>query len=182
MMFARAIFRIWLGLWAVAVGGLSGCASIQVPAIDPTGARIFLPSPSYTTLETPCNSLGNSSFLPRPAFPEPPAVPNCATMPAAVLPLHTIAPPPRPIRQVVRPNIPDRLILTPSKLVAPVGSEVVLLAGICGSDGYYLTKQPVEWLLSQESVGNFVAVGEDNHPAVAHLLHSIRNQMPASAE
>lgn len=170
-MLARAYCWNCLTLTAIAVSGLSGCANLQVPAIDPTGARVFLPTPSYTTLESPCRSLPGSSHFPRPAFTAPPAVPNCATLPSNVAPLQTVAPPPRPPRQLARPNIPDRLILTPSKLVAPVGSEVVLLAGLCGSDGHYLTKQPVEWLLSQESVGNFVAVGEDNSPAISHLLH-----------
>ncbi|MBI2480197.1 MAG: DUF11 domain-containing protein [Planctomycetia bacterium] len=72
---------------------------------------------------------------------------------------------------VAAPNVPDRLLLTPSKIVAPVGSEVVLLAGLCGADGYFVAKQPVEWLLSQESVGHFVDVGEDDHPTLSALLH-----------
>jgi len=63
------------------------------------------------------------------------------------------------------------LIITPSKIVAPVGSEVVLLAGLCGADGQYVSKQRVEWLLSQESVGHLVDVGEEHHPTLAHLLH-----------
>lgn len=70
--------------------------------------------------------------------------------------------------------------MTPSKLVAPVGSEVVLLAGLCGSDGYYLTKQPIEWLLSQESVGNFVGVGEDNYPTLTQLLHKPPKKMSSN--
>ncbi len=83
----------------------------------------------------------------------------------------SIASQPMPTRVVAVPNAPDRLLLTPSKIVAPVGSEVVLLAGLCGADGYFVTKQPVEWLLSQESVGNFIDVGEDDHPTLSALLH-----------
>jgi uncharacterized repeat protein (TIGR01451 family) len=46
------------------------------------------------------------------------------------------------------------------RLVAPVGTEVVLLGGICGPDGHYVMKQPIEWSLSNDSVGNFVDAGE----------------------
>lgn len=48
------------------------------------------------------------------------------------------------------------LLLTPSKIVAPVGSEVVVLAGICGFDGYFVTNQPIEFTLSQDSVGQII--------------------------
>lgn len=48
------------------------------------------------------------------------------------------------------------LLVTPSKIVAPVGSEVVVLAGICGADGYFVTNQPIEMTLSQDSVGQII--------------------------
>ncbi len=51
-------------------------------------------------------------------------------------------------------------MVTPTRLVAPVGSEIVLLAGICGPDGHYVTRQPIEWSLSNDSVGNFVDAGD----------------------
>ncbi len=53
------------------------------------------------------------------------------------------------------------MLLTPTTIVAPVGGEVVLLAGICGEDGYLVTKEPIEWMLSPESVGTFLEVGDD---------------------
>ncbi|MCB9875518.1 MAG: DUF11 domain-containing protein [Planctomycetaceae bacterium] len=155
-------------LIAVAIIWLTscGCSSIRVPAIDPTGASVFAPNGSYTTLESPCAALLPASCLPRPAFAEPPSVAPCQTPVAAGVPL-----PPRPTQAVAVANIPDRLLLTPSQIVAPVGSEVVLLAGLSGPDGYFIPKQPVEWLLSQESVGHFVDVGEDDHPTLSALLH-----------
>ena len=61
------------------------------------------------------------------------------------------------------------MLLTPARMIAPVGSEVVLRAGICRSDGHYVTRQPVEWLLSQESVGQFVQVGQSRE--LCRLLH-----------
>jgi len=39
---------------------------------------------------------------------------------------------------------PVRLQLTPAKVVAPVGAEVVLLAGLCAPDGYLLGPERVE--------------------------------------
>ena len=49
--------------------------------------------------------------------------------------------------------------MTPARIVAPVGAEVVVLAGICGNDGYYAMNQPLEWILSNDSVGQFIEVG-----------------------
>ncbi len=48
------------------------------------------------------------------------------------------------------------MLLTPSKIVAPVGSEVLVLTGICGADGHFVTGQPVEITLSQDSVGQII--------------------------
>ncbi|MEO8493862.1 MAG: hypothetical protein ABI614_02245, partial [Planctomycetota bacterium] len=144
-----------------------GCSSIRVPAVDPNGACLFAPGGQYTTLESPCAALLPASCLPRPAYADAPSVPRCQTPVSAT----GVAVQPRPSQVVAAPNSPDRLLLTPSKIVAPVGSEVVLLAGLSGANGYFLPKQPVEWLLSQESVGHFVDVGEDDHPTLSALFH-----------
>jgi len=52
-----------------------------------------------------------------------------------------------------------RVELTPSKVVAPVGCEVVMIAGVCGADGYLRAREGVEWMLSPGGVGEFVTVG-----------------------
>lgn len=62
------------------------------------------------------------------------------------------------------PGQNGQLIMTPSRIVAPVGSEVVVLAGICGGDGYFVKNQPLEWLLSNDSVGQIIEVGGMHHP------------------
>ncbi len=49
--------------------------------------------------------------------------------------------------------------LSPSVAVAPVGSEVVLLAGVLGPDGYLRTNRRLEWSLAPGGSGHFVAVG-----------------------
>ena len=56
-----------------------------------------------------------------------------------------------------------QLVMTPSRIVAPVGSEVVVLAGICGEDGFLVTNQPLEWLVSNDSVGQIIEVGGMHH-------------------
>ncbi len=64
-----------------------------------------------------------------------------------------------------------KLQLDPQRLIAPVGSEVVLRAGLCGDDGYLITKEPIEWSLSQDSVGSFVEVDEFKKPFWRKMLH-----------
>lgn len=53
------------------------------------------------------------------------------------------------------------IVVTPQRLIAPVGSEVIIKAGLCRADGRYATDQRIQWALSQESVGHLVAVGDD---------------------
>ena len=60
--------------------------------------------------------------------------------------------------------------MTPSRIVAPVGSEVVVIAGICGSDGFFAVNQPLEWILSNDSVGQFVEIGGTHHPTFNKLV------------
>ncbi|HET6881326.1 MAG TPA: DUF11 domain-containing protein [Pirellulales bacterium] len=54
---------------------------------------------------------------------------------------------------------PVRVELSPAKVIAPVGCEVVMTASVCGSDGYSLARQPVEWMLASGGVGEFLMVG-----------------------
>ena len=53
--------------------------------------------------------------------------------------------------------------MTPSRIIAPVGSEVVVIAGICGGDGFLSMNQPLEWILSNDSVGQIIEVGGMHH-------------------
>jgi uncharacterized repeat protein (TIGR01451 family) len=115
-----------------------GCADLGVPRIDPSGQRVFA--------TPPC--------------------PSPAPCPAATAPVASPS--------LVRPNTPAyrsepgqplreddvAVVLNPHRTVAPVGSEVVLLAGVRGGDGYLSTNRRLEWSISQGSVGHFVSVGE----------------------
>ena len=53
------------------------------------------------------------------------------------------------------------VIVSPQVTVAPVGTEVVLVAGVRGPDGYLRTNRRLEWSLSSGGVGHFVAVGKN---------------------
>lgn len=198
----------------------SGCTRLRLPAIDPTGSRLFSPLPTTTGLALPCSGgegcgcLGcvgrfKDNFLsgclnkpafsfPTPAFPEPvapppcptpasagggicgnsnePCVPSapcsgsCATGPRAVL-LGS------EIDAKCGCSLPDRgkrgcILLSPQKIVAPVGGEVVLLSGVCGNDGYLQMNEKLEWMLAPDSVGNIIEVGDDYPGVVGRYVGS----------
>ena len=60
--------------------------------------------------------------------------------------------------------------MTPDEIVAPVGSEVVVMAGLCGNDGHYVIQQPIEFMLSQESVGNMVTVANTRNKLISGVI------------
>lgn len=74
----------------------------------------------------------------------------------------------------VAPPVPSQssLSLTPSRLVAPVGSEVVLLAGVIGDNGQPAPNARVEWMLSPDSAGQLLKVGKGCSWNLLHHLHN----------
>ncbi len=175
----------WVGTW---VGTLllcsiffNGCSRLQLPAIDPNGSRIFLPLPNTTQLVVPHvhdrPRQKGTGFLPTPAFTTPAAPPPCvdggAATPGGVCNLfdhkHKLV---SKVHDHFRsPGKAGEIQLTPVRVVAPVGGEVVLLAGICGKDGYLVKREPLEWMLSPDSVGQFIEVGDDNAGTLAGLVY-----------
>lgn len=174
---------------------LAGCARLQLPAIDPTGSQIFLPAPYTTTVlplgqsanpnvapygpqaNTPFgNTQGAPTFAPnaypqQPAFSQPSPPPPCeypnnGCISGSTARRHII---PDPNRIKSRGELGE-IIMTPHRIIAPVGSEVVVMAGVCGGDGYYVMNQPVEWMLSNNSVGQLVEVGGMEHPSFNRLV------------
>ena len=57
-----------------------------------------------------------------------------------------------------RSTTTSAVVLCPRATVAPVGSEVVMLAAVRGEDNYLRTNERVEWMLSPTGVGEFVEV------------------------
>ena len=121
-----------------------GCAGLRVPRIDPTGERVFVWPSTQPAVVTPV--LGNVEAPPvftDPYFPMP------ATSALGV-----------PSVAATLPSIPqDTLTITPARMLAPVGSEVILKAGLCTRENYLLTKTQVDWLIARESAGQFVSLG-----------------------
>lgn len=172
----RKVLIPGLMVWAIAV---SGCARLQVPQIDPVGNCLFLPpGASTTSVMTPFQEQQPPAVMPAainrgPAFTQPPRPPVCANgkcgaalgrprlQPSGALVSHKHPP---------RRRHAGALTTTPSRIVAPVGAEVIVLAGICGKDGHYVTNQPLEWMLSQDSAGQIIQVGGMNHSLFNQLL------------
>jgi uncharacterized repeat protein (TIGR01451 family) len=151
---------------------LGGCAQLRLPAIDPSGERIFLPAPNSTTVVPPADVLPRLPGLPQPAFTTPPTPPPCPQpiAGAAVVPA-SIQSQAAPVSPTLARGIEGQLQLAPTRVIAPVGSEVVLLAGLCSGDGYLVMREPIEWMLSQDSVGQFVEVGDGGSSFTSRLLH-----------
>ena len=153
-----------LWLFCCAFTSLSGCNTLSLPAIDPTGNRIF--SNGLTTLVNP-HDPNNGYPSQQPAYQAPPTPPACMQgydgtekklCKGCLAGNGCLAK--RKEAEEVRGRC-GQLLLTPTRIVAPVNGEVILLAGVCGKDGYLVTNEPIEWMLSPKSVGEFVEVGDD---------------------
>lgn len=190
---AAAAFVFWGSLGEAS-------AQFRFPAIDPSGNRIFLPRPNSTTLLTPNSASQNTVGNPlrpggfgsgvfsggtgsvNPLTSQPPVAGRqgpAFTQPADPPPCGTGYGDPRGMKKKTYvPNPNERktrgqqgqILMSPSRIIAPVGSEVVVIAGICGGDGYFVTNQPLEWMLSNDSVGQIIEVGGLHHPTFNSLV------------
>lgn len=136
---------------AVAVLVVSGCASL--PRIDPSGERFFIwPNQQTAPVVAAAPTVGNP-FAP-PVFTDP-VFPQ-ATMPAtSAATASTVVAPVQPSGTPA----PETLTITPARVLAPIGSEVVLIAGICTDKNYLVTDQKIEWLLARQNAGEIVDLG-----------------------
>jgi uncharacterized repeat protein (TIGR01451 family) len=215
------------GYWVASVAPTAH-GQLRLPAIDPSGQRILLPAPNYTTLNSNVDPATGRQQLPlldhllhrnraagpagppgrggqterrgllhgqsTPAFASPAFPPDCpeGLMPNAAEPqLGEYVPPGSVAPRVIipgkcqdpstaaqdstkgflghtkQPSHPQSIVtLSPARQIAPVGSEVVLISGICDGSGYYQMRAPVEWTIAQGSVGHFV------DPGRAYVGHS----------
>lgn len=120
----------------------AGCAGLRCPRIDPSGERIFVWPKNQVAPAVP--STANQQAPPvftDPVFPQPALTPNAG------------------LAGLVPPLPQDRLTITPGRVLAPVGSEVILKAGLCTSENFLLTDSKIEWLLARDEVGEFVELG-----------------------
>ena len=151
MFLARTMHRLTL---LIVVGiTTAGCAQLRIPAFDPSGERIF--SGHETAVALPAYR----DIVPTPAFPNVAASPPCPGRGGAQLcgsKTGSVCP---------AAQMRDRsyVVMMPGRVVAPVGSEVIVVSGICGEGGNYVMRQPLEWLLAPDSVGHIVQVGNNKH-------------------
>ncbi len=200
----KSYFRLRLtisvfGILLLLVCFQNGCSSLGVPAIDPTGTRIF--KQGGTPLLTPRSAQNNSGNFNQlgqpiaiaPAYQPPPFTAPKFKQPQMGLDQSTggpafrqpVTPPPcdgtGKVKAKKQRYVPDvsgwkspgqsgKIVITPSRIVAPVGSEVVVLAGLCGDDGYFVKNQPLEWMLSNNSVGELIDVGGNHHSNFNKLI------------
>ncbi len=128
---------------------VAGCAGL--PRIDPTGERVLLWPQNQPGGIAP--SVGNLPAQPvytDPVFPQP-------TLQSSFQPAGFPGVQPSAVPGLAVPQ--DQLSITPDRVLAPIGSEVILRAGICTTENFLLTDQKVEWLIARESAGEFVALG-----------------------
>ncbi len=133
---------LWIAIVSI------GCAPFRVPRIDPSGQRIF----ARDTTSVDCN-LG--CFNQQPAFQQPAPLSPCPA--PGVTPLTPLPAAPKDVAD------PEALQLSPSRVVAPVGTEVVLVAGVNRKKHLHEAGRPVNWILSRESVGYITEVGKDSN-------------------
>ncbi len=135
----------------------------------------FAPAPELPDCLTPA-AIGSGAAAGAVGLPDEPCVPapscaECAAGPKAVLIGSEIG-------ATKKCNLPPKgkrgcILLSPQKIVAPVGGEVMLLSGICGDDGHLQTGQPLDWMLTGDSVGNIIDIGDDD-PGLVHRLVGVR--------
>ncbi len=145
----RAAGGLLWWLWPLAVLSLflpvaGGCARLRVPRIDPTGERVFI----WPRNQVPPVAPGNNRTVAPPVFTDP-VFPQPTPATGVPVPGAAVAPSP--------PQ--DRLTIRPQRVLAPVGSEVILKAGLCTAENFLLTDTKTDWLLARDTAGEFVELG-----------------------
>lgn len=168
---------------------VSGCASWNGPRIDPLGRSVFLNQNQSQPPSMPV--IVNPAPAPAPITAPPPVVvPPTGPATPVMIPQScpngncgpSLGPPHLQSHgshighhnasyiSASRGRVPGTLTTTPARIVAPVGAEVVVIAGVCGRDGYFITNQPLEWMLSRDSAGQIVEVGGMDHSLFNNLV------------
>ncbi|MCC7086460.1 MAG: hypothetical protein IT427_15780 [Pirellulales bacterium] len=64
------------------------------------------------------------------------------------------------------------LVISPARIVAQVGSEVPMFAGICDGKGQLAPHEKIEWMLDNGGVGSFVSIADPIRPFCLELVSS----------
>ncbi|MBX7073234.1 MAG: DUF11 domain-containing protein [Pirellulales bacterium] len=136
-------------------------AQPMVPVAPPLYAAPATPASPLTSqcLSSICPggscSLGSCSL--GPCCGPRPCQPKTAAPPKPKQP--NFRPDPNPLHEQHRPA---GIFVSPRQVIAPVGSEVVVLAGLCDHESHLIADENVEWLLAPGGVGQFMQVGRRN--------------------
>ncbi|QGJ68560.1 Hypothetical protein PBC10988_2200 [Planctomycetales bacterium 10988] len=134
---------------------LTGCCNLGVQPIDSV----------YCAPMNPCATLNPCA----PIDPCNPCNPNMVISPVprapqTTVPATSVPPAALPTRAPVVNNlaVSPSIQVCPKRIVAPVGSEVILVSSVDSGRGNYLAGERVEWILSQGGVGEFVSFGQND--------------------
>ena len=155
----------------------AGCSPWRFPKIDPSGARLFQPEQS-TTITHPfrdTEQVGNfPNPFPKPAF-EKPAPP--ASFADSENKFKSQQTPSAVANQATRPG---SLWISSKAITAPVGSAVVLKAGLRGREGKLRIGRKLEWTIAPEPAGSqarFESAGGGNPNGFRWLFPKYGNQV-----
>ena len=154
------------------IGAQSGLPQVSqplpsLPADNRIPAAQQTPAPTLQAPVIPNQNVAQQNS--GPAFQQPAVPPSCDASGSGTRRTAHKKLTPDPNRKLT-PGQAGQMLMTPSRIVAPVGSEVVVIAGICGSDGFFAVNQPLEWILSNDSVGQFVEIGGMQHSTFNKLI------------
>src|SRR5437660_1372192 len=146
---------------AIALGLIGCCALIQAGCLRPPTTAADTLSQQLYNIQPGVPVAG----VPGPIAPgpldgtaiAPPAAAPIAAAPA--LPTAPIAAAPPAVAVAPTPAAGPSLMLSPGVVVAQVGSNVVMVAGVFGPGNAPLAGRRVEWTLANGGVGQITAVG-----------------------
>ncbi len=172
---SRARHLVWLlGCCALLA---SSCSSYRVPRIDQTGERLFVWSePRPFTFPDPTVPIHDA-----PPYGSPDPFANTTTPFAGTAPTLTAGAPMLPGGVMPGAAVPlpgmstplpaPGLSLSPSQVIAPIGSEVVMIATLIGEEGYPLTREKIEWMLDANGPGQLISPGTRQPWDILNCLH-----------
>ncbi|HVT29675.1 MAG TPA: hypothetical protein VHE81_16780 [Lacipirellulaceae bacterium] len=157
-----------------------GAAVVPSPAVPVVPQPAVAPPPVAPNAVPPNAPLPFGNVQAPPVYSDPPMppvapppagvsapapyIPGAATAPS--LPPATVTPA-VPIVTPVAGQPPATTVpaghaylrLTPDRMIAPVGTQVLLKAGVMGPDGYLATNQRIEWSVARNGVGQLGDMG-----------------------
>lgn len=177
----------WRVVGAVCLMALPLCAvEFRLPAIDPSGERIFRPLSEYTTLDLEKDKVLCNWTHPTPAYTNPQDPPKCGSLadqmwnplpteePREIKPKSWV-PKDRILSKYLPPPLSwledGELQITPRQTIARVESEVILTGGICTAPGILISGEVVEWQLDRRGTGRFVDAGSQYIGKLHSLVH-----------